>query len=127
MANTIFDSVTKGGRVSRSADMVVVLLPAMGFVTTAQDFQQAQQWARSRQSSGVPQNDRTAFVARFETIIGRNGSGIATKGSPKVLRELAKGMKQQGLTPEDWMIPPNLGEEAALMPAKKKSAGTPEP
>lgn len=119
MANSMMDNVLSGGRVSRAGDLAVVYLQACAFATTSQDYQQVQQWARSKTGSDVPNRDKAAFIARFETIIGRNGSGIATKGSNKVLAKMVKAMEQMGLTPEDWMIPPNL--DADEIEVKKKA------
>lgn len=119
MAKSVMDNVlANGGRVSRAGDLAVVYLQGCAFATTATDFQQAQQWARSKPGHELPHKDRQAFIARFDTIIGRNGSGIATKGSNKVLSRIAKAMEQMGLTVEDWMIPDNL--DADEIEVKKK-------
>lgn len=119
MAKSVMDNVlANGGRVSRAGDLAVVYLQGCAFATTAVDFQQVQQWARSKPGHELPHKDRQAFIARFETIIGRNGSGIATKGSNKVLSRIAKAMEQMGLTVEDWMIPENL--DADEIEVKKK-------
>jgi hypothetical protein len=112
--------LSAGGRVTRAGDLAVVYLQGCAFATTAVDFQQAQQWARSKPGHELPHKDRQAFIARFETIIGRNGSGIATKGGNKVLSRLVKGMEQMGLTVDDWMIPPNLDVDEIEVKKKDK-------
>ena len=123
MAKSIMDNVlSAGGRVTRAGDLAVVYMQAASFATTAQDFQQAQQWARSKPGHEVPHKDRQAFIARFETIIGRNGSGIATKGSNKVLSRIVKAMEQMGLTTDDWMIPKNLDVDEIEIKKKDKPA-----
>ena len=119
MSKTLLDSALNGGRTSRNGDLVVVTLPAQAFVTTAQEFMQAQQWARSKQSNGIPHRDRTAFIERFETVIGRNGSGIATRGNPKALQRMVHSMEQLGIPLDDWMVPRALDEEG-MQPRKKK-------
>lgn len=121
MSKTLLDSALNGGRSSRNGDLVVVTLPSQAFVTTAQEFMQAQQWARSKQSNGIPHRDRTALIERFETIIGRNGSGIATRGNPKALERMVHSMEQLGIPLDDWMVPRALDAEG-MQPRKKKVA-----
>ena len=129
MGKSIMDNVlANGGRVTRAGDLAVVYMQAASFATTAQDFQQAQQWARSKPGHEIPHKDRQAFIARFETIIGRNGSGIATKGSNKVLSRVVKAMEQMGMTVDDWMIPKNLDQDEIEIKKKDKPEATaPEP
>ncbi|TXH05649.1 MAG: hypothetical protein E6R07_02245 [Nevskiaceae bacterium] len=111
MSKTLLDSVFNGGRSSRNGDLVVVMLPSQSFVTSAQEFMQAQQWARSKQSNGFPNRDRAAFIERFDTLVARNGAGVATRGHPKVLKRMVALMEQQGMAMEDWMIPRFVDDE----------------
>lgn len=123
MGKSVMDNVlSAGGRVTRAGDMAVVYMQGAAFATSAQEFQQAQQWARSKPGHDIPHRDRQAFIARFETIIGRNGSGIATKGGNKVLSRIVKAMEQMGLTVDDWMIPPNLDMDEIEVKKKDKPA-----
>lgn len=111
MSKTLLDSAFNGGRSSRNGDLIVVMLPSQSFVTNAQEFMQAQQWARSKQSNGNPNRDRAAFIERFETLIARNGSGVATRGNPKVLQRMVGVMEQQGMPLDEWMIPRFVDDE----------------
>jgi hypothetical protein len=121
MGKSIMDNVlSAGGRVTRAGDLAVVYMQGCSFATTAADFQQAQQWARSKPGQELVHRDRQAFIARFETIIGRNGSGIATKGGNKVLSRIVKAMEQMGLTVDDWMIPANLDVDEIEVKKKPK-------
>lgn len=119
MANilTLHASATNGARISRYGDAIMVVMESIAFMTTAQEYQMAMQWARSKQSLGNIHKDRVAFAGRFETLIGRSGGGCATKGSNKVLGLIVKTMEQNGMDIKEWMLPPNLFED---MEVKKK-------
>lgn len=120
---SILESALNGGRASRNGDLVVVVMPAQAFVTTAQEYSIIQQWGRSKQSNGLPQRDRNALIEKFETLIPRNHSGLAARGNPKVLRRMVADMEQLGMVLEDWAIPPNL-EDEGMKPRKKAADGT---
>jgi hypothetical protein len=117
---TLFDSATNGGRISRNGDLVVVTLNALAFITTAQEFQMAAQWGRSKQSNGIVHRDVMALVERLETVIARNGSGVATRGNPKALQRMVLAMTQLAIPLDDWAVPLALAEEG--MQVKKKPA-----
>lgn len=121
---SILDSALNGGRASRNGDLVIVTMPAQAFVTTAQEYLIAQQWARSKQSNGLPHRDRTALIERFETMIPRNNSGLAARGNPKVLQRMVDDMEQLGMILDEWSIPLNLGDDG--MKPRKKKVVTPE-
>lgn len=99
-----------GGRMSRRGDLTLVHLNSCSFATTAVDLLQAENWARARHSRGNPHRDRMAFVERFETVLARNGAGVATKGSRPILQGIVKTMKANGMQMEEWSIPINLDE-----------------
>ncbi|HSW15166.1 MAG TPA: hypothetical protein VLI06_20120 [Solimonas sp.] len=120
--NLLLSVLSGGGRTSRYGDFVVVTLPAQAFVTTSQEYLQAQTWARARASMGNAQRDRSAFVDRFETVLARNGCGIATKGSRPALARLVKGMKQGGMQIEDWAVPQNINDSVEI---KKRDPAPP--
>lgn len=111
MSKSMLDSAFNGGRSSRNGDLVVVTLPSQAFVTTAQEFMQLQQWGRSKPSNGIPTRDRTALIERLETVIARNGSGIATRGNPKALQRMVHNMEQLGMPLDDWAIPRFVDDE----------------
>lgn len=117
--NLLLSAFSGGGRSTRYADFVVVTLPAGAFVATAMEFQQAQTWARARASMGNAQRDRSAFMDRFETLLARSGSGVATRGNRQALSRLVSGMLQGGLQLEGWSVPTNLNESVEI---KKKAA-----
>lgn len=116
VTSTLYNSALNGGRTSRYGDAVMVVMDGLAFMTTAQDLQQASSWSRSRQSSGSAHKDRMTFAGRFETMLARNGSGCATKGSNRVLGQIVKVMKQNGMDILEWQVPPNIFED---MEAKK--------
>lgn len=117
---SILDSALNGGRASRNGDLVIVTMPAQAFVTTAQEYLIAQQWARSKQSNGIPNRDRAALIERFETMIPRNNSGLTPRGNPKILQRMVADMEQLGMVLEEWSIPRNLGDDG--MKPRKKAA-----
>ncbi|MGH8462140.1 MAG: hypothetical protein ACRESS_11070 [Stenotrophobium sp.] len=117
---SILESVLTHGRVSRNGDFVVVTLQTLSFVIPATEFQQVQQWARSRVSSGMPHRDRADFVNRFETLLARQGCGIASKGSNKMLADIVQKMELAGLSLDEWMIPRGIFDSVEIK--KKKPA-----
>jgi hypothetical protein len=126
-ASTIFASAfASGGGTSRYGDFVVVRMQNTSFVTTPMELQQVSTWARGRMSSGMPQRDRTVFVERFETIIGRIGSAVATRGSRGVLSRIVKSMKANALMASEWNIPHDLdvSMEIKRKPAPKADGST---
>lgn len=115
---SILDSALNGGRASRNGDLVIVAMPNQGFVTTAQEYQIVMQWARSKQSNGLPHKDRAVMLERFETLIPRNNSGLAARGNPKILKRMVADMEQLGMVLEEWTIPRNLDDDG-MKPRKK--------
>ena len=123
MSATILTSVlANGGRTSRYGEFTMVFMHGGGFITTPMEYMQMQNWARGRVSTGNPVRDRTAFVDRFETVLGRIGSGIATKGSRAILSRIVKAMKANAVFLEEWSVPRNLDE---TMEMKKPKAAAP--
>ena len=117
-ANILTSVFAGGGRTSRYGEYTVVFMHACSFITTPMEFLQAQNWARGRMSSGSPSRDRSAFVDHISTVLARNGSGVATKGSRPVLANIVKSMKANAMMMDEWNIPPNLNESMEI--AKKK-------
>jgi hypothetical protein len=115
--NMLLSALSSGGRTSRYGDFIIVTMPSAAFATTAQEYTTVQTWARSRASLGNPHRDRSAFVDRFDTVLARSGSGIATKGSRPVLAMIVKGMEKNGLQIGDWSVPHNINESVEV---KKK-------
>ena len=125
MAATIYASAfASGGGTSRYGDFVVVRLANCAFITTPMDLQQVSTWARGRITSGTSQRDRTIFVERFETIIGRIGSAVATRGSRGVLSRIVKSMKANALMVGEWSIPADLDASVEI---KRKAPEAPLP
>jgi hypothetical protein len=124
MAASIFASAfAAGGGSSSYGDFVVVRMQNQSFITTPMELQQASAWARGRVSRGVAHRDRTAFIERFETIIGHLGSAVATKGSRGVLSRILKSMKANALTPAEWNLPHDINDSVEI---KKPVAKAPE-
>lgn len=107
----LLGSAMLGAHTSRYGDVVLVAMQGFAFMTLTIEFQQCQQWARSKQSTGAVQKDRMLLLGRIENLIGRVGSGATTKGNNKVLGMIAKVMKQNGMQLEDWSIPRPVIEE----------------
>jgi hypothetical protein len=117
MSATIFSTAFNGGGSSRYADFVVVRMTSCTFITTPMELQQVSNWARGKMSSGTANRDRTTFIERFETIIGRASSSIATRGNRGLLSRMVKGMKASSILMAEWSIPHDLD---ASMEMKKK-------
>jgi hypothetical protein len=125
MAATILHSVqANGGRTSRYGEFTMVFMHNCGFITTPMEYMQMQNWARGRVSTGNPNRDRTLFIDRFETVLGRGGSGVATRGSKAGLLRIVKAMESTGILLEEWLIPRDLadGVEVKKKPAEAKVA-----
>ena len=101
-------AMSGGGRVTRNGDLTVIYLHACSFATTAGESARAHSWARSKNSFGNAQKDRTAFIERFESVLARNGAGIATKGSMPILQGIVRGMRASGMQMEEWSVPYNI-------------------
>lgn len=121
MAATILMSVlAHGGRAARYGEFTIVTMHTGAFVTTPMEFHQHQNWARGRISTGNPVRDRTLFVDRFDTVIGREGSGVASKGSPSALLRIVKAMKANAIFMESWNVPRNLEASVEIKKPKPK-------
>lgn len=126
MAATVLTSVlAHGGRTNRYGEFTVVHMHGCSFITTQMEFTQNQNWARARTSCGNPSRDRTTFTDRFETILGRSGSGVATRGNRSVLSRIVKAMKASSILLEEWMIPRDL--DAGMEMKKRLSGATRQP
>lgn len=127
-SSTILDSVmAQGGRTSRYGDVVVVTMHAGAFATSAMQFQAAQLWARSRRSCGVAQRDRMAFADRFESMLGRSGSGIATRGGKRALHQIISTMIQGGMVMDGWQVPRGWDESDEIVRKIRPFVGPPAP
>lgn len=127
MAGSVFNSAFgSGGGASRYGDFVMVRMQNCAFITTPMEFQTVSAWARGRMSNGNAQRDRTAFVERFETIIGRLGSAVSTRGSRGVLSRILKSMKANALIPGEWSLPHDINDSVEIKrknPAAAKPVG----
>lgn len=94
-----------GGRASRYGDFIIVSLHGYCFATTPGEFRQQQSWATNHASSGDAGRDCAMFLDRFDTVIGREGSGIASKGSRMALHRIIKAMKASAVFMEGWDVP----------------------
>jgi hypothetical protein len=111
MSATVLTSVlAHGGRTNRYGEFTVVHMHGCSFITTPMEYMQMQNWARGRVSCGSASRDRTTFVDRFETILGRSGGGVATRGNRSVLSRIVKAMKANAVVIEGWMVPHDLDQ-----------------
>lgn len=119
MSATVLTSVlSHGGRTNRYGDFTVVHMHGCSFITTPMEYMQMQNWARGRMSCGNASRDRTTFVDRFETVLGRTGGGVATRGNRSVLARIVKAMKANSVVVEGWMVPHDLGQGMEMKRAK---------
>jgi hypothetical protein len=121
MSATVMTSVFQhGGRASRYGEFTVVHMHGCSFITTPMEFMQMQNWARGRMSTGNPVRDRTSFTDRFDTLLARVGSGLATKGSKLSLSRIVKAMTANAVFLEEWMVPHDLSQSMEM--GKRKPA-----
>lgn len=132
MSATVLTSVlAHGGRTTRYGDFTIVHMHGCSFITTPMEYMQMQNWARGRTSCGNPARDRTTFLDRFETVLGRAGGGVATRGNRAVLARIVKGMKANAVFIEEWMVPHDLNQSMEMKRPKgwvppARAAETPE-
>ena len=119
--------IADGCRQARYGDFVIVTMPSTSFAVTAQELQGANSWARARASMGNVTRDRTAYTDRFETILARTGSGLASKGSRPTLARIVTGMKQNGVDMNEWMVPHNVFESVEVKKQKPAADAPAEP
>lgn len=115
MSATVLTSVlAHGGRTTRYGDFTIVHMHGCSFITTPMEYMQMQNWARARVSCGNPSRDRTTFLERFETVLGRAGGGVATRGNRSVLSRIVKAMKLNAVFVEEWMVPHDLNQSMEM-------------
>ena len=115
MSATVLTSVlAHGGRTTRYGDFTIVHMHGCSFITTPMEYMQMQNWARGRVSCGNPARDRTTFLERFETVLGRAGGGVATRGNRSVLSRIVKAMKLNAVFVEEWMVPHDLNQSMEM-------------
>lgn len=124
---TLFQSAASGARIIRQMYIVQFIVDGNGaFVTPTMDFNAAEKWASSRNSTGARMTDRTRFLDKLEVLISRPGSFISTRGSSKPLEDLCKAMKAAGYDLGEWQLPHDLKEmfkpKKAEPPVKKAQA-----
>ncbi|MGQ0586713.1 MAG: hypothetical protein ACT4PK_05885 [Gammaproteobacteria bacterium] len=105
MSATVLASVFNGGRVSRHSEFIIITLRGSSFATTPAEFERHQDWARTRASTGDAARDCAMFLARFDTVIGRDGSGIPSKGSAMAVLRIIKAMRANAVFMEGWNVP----------------------
>lgn len=130
---TIFGACfANGGRSSRYGEFTMVHMHGCSFITTPMEFTQVGNWARGRVSSGNAVRDRSTFIDRFETVLGRVGSGVASRGSKPQLLRIVKAMKANAVFLEEWNVPRDLEggveikrKDKPAEPPAAKPGGTP--
>lgn len=101
----LFTVAMGGGSVRRFGDMAVVILPDASLVTTKQEFQDAQRWARSRNTTGDEVKDRAQMLAQLQTMVASVSGGSDTRGAMPKIARLAGIMRTEGMDLEAWRIP----------------------
>lgn len=122
LLNSVF---AHGGRASRYGEFTMVFLHGCSFITTPMEFLQVQNWARGRNTSGNAVRDRSSFVDRFETLLGRVGSGVASRGPKSVLLRIVRAMTANAVFLEEWNIPHNLDEGVEIRKKPVPAPGAP--
>lgn len=106
----MFTVAMGGGTIRRFGEMAVVTLPGAALVTSRDDLQKAQRWARSRNTSGQETEDRVQLLAQLETLIAHADSASVTRGAQPLLTKLVKRMREEGMDLQVWRIPPPVLE-----------------
>ncbi|HEY0917337.1 MAG TPA: hypothetical protein VGE22_20825 [Solimonas sp.] len=101
----LFTVAMGGGSVRRFGGMAVLQLPSIALVTTPQEFQDAQRWARSRNTTGDEAKDRAQMLAQLQTIVAPPGTSLDTRGQATQLVKLAGIMRSEGMDLEAWCFP----------------------
>lgn len=118
----LFTAAMGGGTIRRYGDMALVMLPGTALVTTRQNIQHAQRWARALDTSGEPQNDRQRLVDQLETRIARIDQDNTTRGAPDALMQLAVRMRDNNMDLDSWHIPrPVIDALPARKPATEET------
>ena len=112
----LFTVAMGGGSVRRFGGMAVVQLPSIALVTTPQEFQDAQRWARGRNTSGDEAQDRAQMLARLQTIIAPSGTSLDTRGQANQLTKLAGIMRAEGMDLDAWCFPEAIRESLPPSP-----------
>lgn len=107
--DTVYSSVfDHGSRITRYGEFSVITFPGGAVVASGLECHQLQMWARTEKSRGAQTLDVMAFIGRFQTLLARKGSGVATRGSQLVLRGIVQAMQTCGLPMADWSVPPDF-------------------
>lgn len=101
----LFTVAMGGGSIQRYGEMAVLVLPGAALVTTREDIQKAQRWARGRNTTGSEDEDRRCLLAQLETLIARGDYDCLTRGASDTLARLAKRMRDNGMDLQAWRIP----------------------
>lgn len=112
----MFTIAMGGGSVRRAGDVVVLAMAGSSMVTTRQDMQKAQCWARSKATTGNAVDDRHGLVAQLDTLIAGLDSGYGTRGPNLSLCRLVRGMQSNGMDLAPWSIPQPVLDELAPPP-----------
>lgn len=111
-ADKIYTSAMRKGSVQRYGKLVMVVMAGEGAVLVPQlEWATTQKWAMSKNATGAPMRDRQMLFDRLEAFVSRPGSFISTKGNHKALADIVKAMKENGLDPKEWVLPPDLRED----------------
>lgn len=117
MSATVLTSVfANGGRTVRYCDFTAVFMHEGAFITTPTEYLRAESWARSCASCGDRARDRAAFVERFDTVLARADSGVASKGDPQQLSQILRAMRANALVLDEWRLPPSAAQDGPYPP-----------
>lgn len=125
---TLYESVESRARIIKQGDIVCIIIDGGGaMVAATQDFMAAQKWAASRTASGNDLTDRARFLEQIPALVARPGSINPTRGSDKLIENLAKNMKQAGYDLSEWQLPPELKNLGHPTPSAPKPKDKPAP
>ena len=120
---TLYESATGNLRVVNRGNIVECIVDGNGsMVTSITEFVQAQKWAQAKFSGGNSVQDRNRFLEQITALISRPGSFVSTRGSGKLLEDIARAMKSTGYELRDWQLPPELKNIGGKPPPETKKA-----
>lgn len=101
----MFTSAMGGGSIRRFGEMAVITLSDTALVTTSQEIQDAQRWARARNATTNARNDRELLLAQLQTLIVGNDTSGDTRGAVAKIGKLAGIMQAEGMDMQAWRLP----------------------
>ena len=113
----LFTVAMGGGCIRRFRDLVLITLPGVALVTSRQELQQAQCWARGLRATESADEDRARLLDHLQTRIGRVDCSCPTRGSDQAIARLVRLMQTNHMDLGDWRIPQSVLDRVTPTPA----------